>query len=324
METIKTVRTFFALGTANSILAFGSESERAVNAAIHRTAEIHNRMSVFQPDSDVFRLNEAAGRESVRIHPDTASLLLLAKKCARMTGGAFDITLRPLSSLWGIGKKGSFIPPAGEIKKALALAGTGDLVVDTKAGTARLARHGQSTDLGGLAKGYAGDEVRRILTEHGVQNALVNLGGNIVALGKNPAGVPWRVGVQNPLLPRGESLAALDAQNISVVTSGMGERFFMKGGRLYHHILDPRTGMPAKSGLLSATVLGRSGAVADALATALFILDPNEGLSLLRRDPEGFFSENGVQALLVSEDLSIIATPGLPGVAAPGSLKEAH
>lgn len=311
MEQAKAARTFLALGTINSIHAYGSGAKAAADAAMQRVLQIHGRMSAFQEGSDVEALNAAAGTRAVPLHPDTVFLLALAQKCARVTNGVFDITLRPLSSLWGVGKNGSSIPPEGKIKEALSLSGMDALHLDVENRLASLERPGQSIDLGGIAKGYTGDEAARILTEYGIQNGLISLGGNIIALGLNPEGRAWRIGVQNPLMPRGASLASLDAKNVSVVTSGANERFFLKDGRFFHHILDPRTGMPACSGLLSVTVASPSGAVADALATALFILGAEEGLALCGRDPEGFFSKNGAQALFIKENLIVAATPGM-------------
>ncbi len=303
------VQKFLALGTVNSIQVFGQNAAYAAKAAMRRVLEIHRHMSVFSEGSDIFRLNESAGYAAVHVHRDTFSLLLLAKEYARQTKGAFDITLRPLSGLWNISKRGNFIPPDTQIRKTLACTGLGRLQLFEDTMSARLTRPGMSVDLGGIAKGYAGDEVKRILVEHGCVSALVNLGGNIMALGNNPQGEPWRIGVQNPLRPRGEALFSLDISDASVVTSGVGERFFMKDGKRYHHILDPRTGKPAQKGLLSVTVISPSGTAADALATAFFVLGSKKGLSLLKRDPENFFKKTKTQALFVSEELRLAATP---------------
>jgi thiamine biosynthesis lipoprotein len=311
MRSTQTGRTFFALGTMNSISTFESGGDAAADEAMARVLQIHSRMSAFQLNSDICRLNAAAGIRPVSLHPDTAALLLLAKTCARITNGAFDITLRPLCELWSVGKRASFIPLPSQIKDGLMQKGIEDLKIDHSSSTAFLARPGMAVDLGGIAKGYAGDEIRRILLAHGIQNALINLGGNIVAMGESPKRRPWRVGVQNPLMPRGNSLVSLDIRDSSVVTSGVGERFFIKDKKRFHHILDPHIGMPAQSGLLSVTVSSPSGVLADALSTALFVLGPKEGLSLLKDDAEGFFSDAGIQALFLTEDLSIIKTPGL-------------
>jgi thiamine biosynthesis lipoprotein len=308
-QTDNSVQKFLALGTVNSIQVFGHNAAYAARAAMQRVLDIHRRMSVFSEGSDIFRLNASAGCAAVHVHPDTFSLLLLAKEYTRKTKGAFDITLRPLSALWDVSKRGDFIPPDAQIKKTLACTGPGRLELFPNTMSARLARPGMSVDLGGIAKGYAGDEVKRILAEHGCENARINLGGNIVALGRNPQGEPWRIGVQNPLRPRGKTLLSLDIQNASVVTSGTGERFFMKDGKRYHHILDPKTGKPAQKGLLSVTVVSLSGTAADALATALFVLGAKKGLSLLRRDPGNFFKETKTQVLFVSEELNMSATP---------------
>jgi thiamine biosynthesis lipoprotein len=146
---------------------------------------------------------------------------------------------------------------------------------------ARLSRPGQAVDLGGIAKGFAGDALMGVFRRHGVRSAFVNFGGGVSVLGARPDGAPWRVGVRHP---REEGLiGALQVTECAVVTSGDYERCFFAGGRRYHHLIDPRTGYPADSGLISVTVVADSGITADALSTAAFIAGPDAGLRLIGR-----------------------------------------
>lgn len=302
-----TSKTFIALGTMNTIQAFGPGNNNAVELAADRVCEINGRMSVYQENSDIWKLNAQAGKGPQKVHPDTLYLLSLAKKYSQLTAGAFDSTIRPLAALWNIGKKGDLIPSSNEIEKALSHTGFDDLAVYPDESAAELKRPGMSADLGGIAKGYAGDEVKRILTENGVASALINLGGNIVTIGTQPDGKPWRIGIQNPLRPRGESLISLEPSDCSIVTSAVNERFFMKNGKRYHHILDPRTGAPVQSGLLSVTVICPSGVHADALSTALFVL----GLKKHSEFGTLLLENAGAEAVYITERLELFLTPGL-------------
>lgn len=303
LQTARLIRRFEALGTLNEIIVFGEDS-RALEPAEARVREIDARMSVFRAESDIALLNAAAGKAAVPVHAETLRLLEYAKQFAVFSGGAFDVTIRPLTALWGIGEKEERIPDAWEIRRVRRRVGSCALACDARRGTAFLKKAGQAVDLGGIAKGYAADEVKRILREHGVQNALVNLGGNIAVLGARPDGHPWSIGVQNPAAARGADLGILQIAAGSVVTSGVNERFFIQNGRRFHHLIDPRTGRPAQSGLLSVTVLCARSMDADALSTALFVLGVR-GLPLLRK--------YGAEAVFAMGNGQLFTTKGLAG-----------
>ncbi|MBP1745349.1 MAG: ApbE family lipoprotein, partial [Firmicutes bacterium] len=157
--------------------------------------------------------------------------------------------------------------------------------------------------LGGIAKGYAADEVRRILLQHKVSNALINLGGNIAAMGLREDGMPWQIGIQNPLSARGEYIGTIEAADQTIVTSGSNEQFFIRDGVRYHHIIDPRTGCPADSGLLSVTAICRDSADADALTTAIFVSGISESVNMLK--------SADAQAIFVTESKDLFLTDGL-------------
>ena len=296
---------FIALGTYNSITAFGHADEKTLEEATDRVIALDQKLSVFRQDSEIAMLSRTAGQGLQQISPDTFFILKHAAALSKASAGAFDVTLRPVIQLWGIGKKGNFIPEITQIRSLLQLVDYNDILLDETHCSAALARPGQAIDLGGIAKGYAADEVLRILLSGGVHSALVNLGGNIVVIGTRPDGQPWQIGVQNPLAPRGEFFAKLAVKDKTVVTSACNERFFVKDGILYHHILDPKTGMPAKNGLLSVTAVCDRSIDADALTTAVFVLGPDKGTELLR--------DFGAQAVFVTDKNQIFATDGLAG-----------
>lgn len=297
-------KTFYALGTVNAVKIYGSEDVSAVDAAIARVREIESRMSAFLPGSDLSLLRNSAGRGLTEIHRDTFRVLQKAVSFGAMTGGAFDVTIRPLAELWGINKKNDFIPSEDEIRYALSLVDYRDLQLDQNLWSAALARPGQALDLGSIAKGFAADEVRQVLHGRGVKSAVINLGGNVMALGGRPDGAPWRIGIQNPLAPSGQPIGilSLDGGN-AVVTSGSNERFFIRNGKRYHHLLDPRTGEPVQNSLLSATVVCACSADADAATTALFLLGAEEAEPILRKIR--------AEAILIFNDLSVTVTDGL-------------
>ena len=289
-RTEKYEKTFLALGTMNVISAYGKNSKQAVDSACERVQEIHGRMSLYEKDSDVAKINCNAGREAQEIHADTFSLLKRSAEFSVLSGGAFDITIRPLTELWGFGKKKNYVPAKDEIERALPLVNYRDLLLDEEHCTAYLVKAGQSIDLGGIAKGYAADEAKRILMQHKISDALINLGGNIVAMGHREDGLPWRIGVQNPLSARGEYIGTIEASDKTIVTSGSNEQFFIRDGVRYHHIIDPRTGYPADSELLSVTVICSSSTDADGLTTGIFVSGISDSMTLLKNaDAQAIF-----------------------------------
>lgn len=297
-------KTFFALGTVNAVKIYGSKDVSAVDAAIARIHEIEDRMSAFLPDSDLAVLRKNAGHGLNEIHRDTFRVLQKAASFGALTDGAFDVTIRPLTELWGINKKDSRIPSQEEIRIARSLVDYRDLQLDQNLWSAALARRGQALDLGSIAKGFAADEAGQVLLGRGIKCAVINLGGNVLTLGKRPGGTPWRIGVQNPLAPSGQPIGILSVDGgTSVVTSGSNERFFIREGKRYHHLLDPRTGEPAQNSLLSVTVLCPCSADADAATTALFLLGPEKAEPLLRKIR--------AEAIFIANDLSFTVTRGL-------------
>ncbi|HEX9063303.1 MAG TPA: FAD:protein FMN transferase [Clostridia bacterium] len=296
-------RSFYSLGTVNHIRIYGCEDEELIDAAVKRVLEIDDFMSAFKPYSYVSRLNYNSGREYVNINTDTLTLLNRSVEFSRMSRGAFDITIRPLIELWGIGKKQNYIPCEQELKSIMKLINYNDLLIDNENCHAALRCPGQAIDLGGIAKGYAADEVKRILISCNVKSALINLGGNILTIGGRPDGKPWQIGVQNPLAVTGQFAGILSIKDKTVVTSGSNEKFFIKDNVRYHHILDPRTGKPANTSYLSVTAVCDSSTDADALTTSLFILGPQLGQAMLKK--------LNAEAIFITENLDVIVTDGL-------------
>ncbi len=300
VKTAECIRsTWEGFGTVNGLCIYGTDRTELLDRVKQRMQDLECKLSVFRPDSEIWALNRSAGKQPVPVSRETFRILAAAKECSALSGGAFAVTVRPLTALWKIGKPGSALPEPEKIGAAKALINDSALILDAAAQTAFLSIPGQGVDLGGIAKGYAADEIRSLLTREGVTSALINLGGNIVAVGAGSDGRPWQIGIQNPASVRGEVLGTVAVVNKTMVTSGRNEHFFLKDGICYHHLMDPRTGRPALSGLLSVTVIGENSMEADALSTAAFVLGLREGMALLNRcRAEAVFATDDYQIFL--------------------------
>lgn len=296
--------TRFLMGTTCTITLYERPPEGIFDRLFDRLEQIDQRMSVQREESEVNAVNRAAGRDPVRVSPDTFTVIARGLEFSRLSGGAFDITVGPLVRLWGIGTEQARVPSPQEIRQALRLVGYGGLVLNEAERTVYLERAGMSLDLGAIAKGYAADECVRLLRQAGVKHAIVALGGNIYALDHKPGGSPWRIGIQGPQANRGVAMGILTVADRSVVTSGPYERYFEQDGVLYHHILDTRTGYPARSGLSSTTIVSADSTAADALSTATFVLGVERGLALVR-------GLKGVEAVFLTEGHRAYSTPGI-------------
>jgi len=294
------VRARMLMGTVVEIKVDGPDAERfeaAVTEAFNAMERIERLMSPHVPDSDVSRLASAAG--PVRFAPETLEVLQIALEVADVSAGAFDPTLGRLVRLWGFAEGAPRLPEPAEIQAAVAGPGTTGLEIVGRL-VSKESPH-VVLDLGGVAKGYAIDRAVEVLAAAGAGHAAVNAGGDMRLLGDRH-GRPWKIGIQHPRQP-GNVLGVLELSDRAVVTSGDYERAFEQGGVRYHHILDPRTGYPADR-CQAVTVVADHAAIADALATAVFVLGPESGMALLNSFP-------GTEGLIVAADGQIATTSGL-------------
>lgn len=294
----------FLMDTYVSIRAFGQGARDAVLAAFDEMRRIEAMTSRFVPTSDVSRVNQAAGLDPVQVSDETFMLLEKARECSELSGGAFDVTVGPIVDAWGFGTGSPRVPDPAVLAKAQSLVDFRAMELDPVQKTARLAAPGMSIDLGGIAKGYAADRAAAVLRERGVKHALIDAGGNIVAVGTRPDGSPWHIGIRDP---RGSSPTdtigpVVKVEDEAVVTSGDYERFFIEDGHRYHHIFDPKTGRPADRAQ-SATIIASNSLDADMLSTAVFVLGPVEGPKILT-------GLDGVSAMVVGPDGHLTFSPG--------------
>jgi thiamine biosynthesis lipoprotein len=231
------------------------------------------------------RLNAAAGEAAVHVERETMEVLVAAQTMAAQSGGVFDVTMGAMGGLWHFDEDlDPVIPSAEAIAQRRKHVGFGDLVLDVNAGTARLMRAGMSVNLGGIAKGYAVDVMRRVLNNAGLRNVLIQAGGDLLVSGRKRDDA-WRVGIRDPRDPAPDAyFAVAPITDHAFSTAGDYERAFIRDGKRYHHILDPRTGYPADA-CRSVTVFAPSALIADALDDAIFILGPEHGLALLANYP---------------------------------------
>jgi len=246
-------------------------------------------LSNHNPQSEIAGLNASGAAEATAVSEEVFALLERAEGIRVASAGAFDVTVGPLVELWAF-DQGGRVPEDAAIASSLASVGGTRLELDEKAGTVRFLAEGMKIDLGAIGKGYAVDRAAAILESAGIESAIIDAGGDIRLLGSRPGKDFWRIRVKHPRKVS-RPLVDLDLAETAIVTSGDYERFFMVGETRYHHILDPRTGMPARL-CQSVTVVAPDTAGADAYATAAFVLGPEEGLRYLRSLP-------GVEGIIV-------------------------
>lgn len=262
------------MNTVVSVTAYGDKADEAVKAAFDEVKRIEKLLSCHIEDSEISKVNKSAHINPVEVSPETAEVLKKALLFCQKTKGAFDISIKPLSDLWNIKAEKPEVPSDEQIKNTLSFVGYENISLDGN--LVSFKKEGVQIDLGGAAKGYCADRVREVLKSFGVKNALIDLGGNIYALGKNEQGGSWRIGLQKPGGKRGEYFSIEELSDKTAVTSGSYERYFEKDGKIYHHILDRSTGKPADSGLISVTVISKNSFEADMLSTAIFVMGAEE------------------------------------------------
>ena len=292
--------SFFSMDTYMEITAYGSSGEAAAASCRDEIYRLEALLSVTDGTSDVGRINASGVAD---VSPDTAEIIEYAKQLGAETGGALDITVYPVLKAWGFTTGDYGIPDGETLNTLLQRVDFTQIQTEDGALPTVTVPSGVQLDLGALAKGYASDKAAGILRDSGVTSALINLGGNIMTIGGSPNGSPWKIGIRNPFSPD-ESIGVTEVADKAVVTSGSYERSFTAGGRTYHHIIDPATGYPAESGLVSVTVIGDSGIMCDALSTALFVMGAEKAAEYHRE-------KGGFDMILVTVEGEILITGGI-------------
>lgn len=288
----------FAMDTAMTLTTYGDHAGEALEAAKSEIERLDALFSISSESGDIYALNRD---HAATLHEDTRALLSRALEVSASTGGIFDCTIEPVMDAWGFTTQNYRVPSADELQQLLTR-------VDYK----QVQQNGSDVsipadvqvDLGGIAKGYTSDRIMQVFADNGVTSGIVSLGGNVQALGCKPDGSKWRVAVQDPN-DEGENFAVVEIADEAVITSGGYQRYFEDNGRTYHHIIDPRTGTPADSGVISSTIISHDGTLADGLSTSLFIMGVDDALDYWRAHSDEF------DAILMDENGTVYVTDGI-------------
>ena len=275
--------TFMAMDTVISITCYGKESKEAVEAVRSEITRLDNLFSVGNNESDISRINSTFSAE---VSTETVELINISNEIYDRTGGTFCISVRPLMKLWGFEDGKLNIPDENEISAVLKTIAQDDIVINNGIVTIP---EGSGIDFGGIAKGYAGEKITKILEQYDVRYAVASLGGNIQCYGKKKDGSPFKIAIKNPNPDRGEIIGAVNVDAKSVVTSGAYERFFTdEDGRIYCHIINPKTGHPVESDITSITIISENGTYADALSTACFVMGKDNTIKFWKEHKNEF------------------------------------
>ncbi len=290
--------TVFAMDTVMAFTVYGHpELQEPMSQLVSR---LESLWSVTDADSEICALNQDG---QAALSPETENLLGKGLELCQRSGGALDLSIYPVVRSWGFTTGAYQVPEENSLKALCAAVDYRKIALDIQNHTVSLPK-GMEIDLGSIAKGYTGDCLAEMLRQAGVTSALLNLGGNVQAIGAKSDGSPWKVGIRNPL---GEgNLGVVQIKNQAVVTSGGYERYFEQDGKTYWHIMDPETGRPADNGLVSVTVIGDEGVVCDAFSTALFVMGLDRAAELWR-------GSNDFEAVFVDKNGNVSITEGLEG-----------
>ena len=325
----------FAFDTTYSITVFQGGSQEVLDGCISKCGEYERIFSRTSPDSEVYQVNEIEklygqfreeaairknrsekNRMDFQIREDGSLACEISRELydilerglhyGEVSGGAFDITIAPVSSLWDFKGEGKEVPREEKIREAVGKVSYQKIRLEE--GRVVFRESGMALDLGGIAKGYIADALKEYLTENGVESGIINLGGNVLCIGKKPGGEPFRIGVQQPFADRNETVAAVRAEDLSVVSSGIYERYFQDGeGGLYHHILNPKTGYPYDNDLMAVTILSEKSVDGDGLSTTCFSMGLERGMDFID-------SLEGVEAVFIDDHLVVEVSSGLEDV----------
>lgn len=292
-------KSLFAMDTYMTMTAYGDRAPEALDAAEKEIRRIEELISTGIETSEISRCNQ---EREADLSEDTSYLIRRSVELCKDTGGLFDITVYPLMKAWGFTDQNYRIPDDSELSDLLSTMGADEIRLDKRHVT--LEKPGTELDLGGIAKGYTSGRVMDIFRDYGIEHAVISLGGNVQTLNDKPDGSCWKVAVEDPA-DTSDYIGVIQVKNKAVITSGSYERYFMKDGKIWHHIIDPRTGYPADSGLVSVTIVSEDGTLADGLSTALFIMGKEKAADYWRAHSDSF------DMVLVEEDGTVSVSEGI-------------
>lgn len=296
--------TAFKLNTVVTVNIYDSTDETLLDEVLALCDQYEKLFSRTMESSEIYQLNHGTLPKEGNyflLSSETARLISKGLEYGKLSNGAFDIAIEPISSLWDFTSEEKIIPKQEDITSALPLVNYENVLLEEN--KLEFKQDGMGLDLGAIAKGYIADKMKEFLIEKGVKSATINLGGNVLCIGSRPDGTPFRIGIQKPFAKRSETAAVLDITDKSVVSSGVYERYFEKGGHLYHHILNPDTGYPYENHLVSVTIISDKSVDGDGLSTSCFALGLEKGMALINSLPD-------VQAVFITDDYEMHFSEG--------------
>lgn len=296
--------TSFALDTFVNITIYDSKDKQILDSALELCNYYEDIFSAHRESSELYKLNHRTS-DSVEISDDLADLIKKGLYYSKLSNGSFDISIEPVKELWDFKSEHPSLPDESAL--AAAVKAVDYTAISLSGNTITFSDPNTRIDLGAIAKGYIADKIKDYLISKGVKSAIINLGGNVLCVGKKPNGEDFNVGLQMPFAKREETIGVVKGSDLSVVTSGVYERFIEVDGKEYHHILNPKTGYPYENGLLGVSIVSKYSVDGDALSTSCFALGLDKGIELLD-------SIEGVYGYFILNDLSVVASSSAPAL----------
>ena len=294
-------KDIFAMDTYMTVTAYGAKAQEAVDEAEAEIQRLDELLSTGNEESEIAQLNQ---NKSATLSEDAGYLVERALELNKETDGAFDIAIYPVMEAWGFPTQNYQMPTVDTLESLLKLADASQIIYDEDTRKISFGREGMKIDLGGIAKGYTSSRIMDIYKANNISSGLVNLGGNVQALGTKTDGSKWRVAVQSPDDTE-DYLGILSVEDKAVITSGGYERYFEQDGKTYHHIIDPKTGYPAENGLTSVTIVSEDGTLADGLSTSLFIMGKEKAIEFWRAHSDEF------DTIMLTDEGKLYVTEGI-------------
>ncbi len=297
---------FEMMGTFIDLVVYHQNGEQLIKEAYIQLKDYATRFTVNQTDSELMRVNQSAGIAPIVVAPDLFELIKLGKYYSEDISTPFNIAVGPLVKTWRIGFKEATVPSQEAIHEKLALVDPTQIILNEQEHSVFLIQKGMEIDLGAIAKGYFADQVKKRLIEAGVDNGFISLGGNVLTIGHSPNNTnkAWNVGIQNPLSKRGDVIRVVPLRGMSMVTSGINERFFESNGQRYHHLLDGKTGMPISTDIASLTIISKNSVDGEIWSTAGFLPSASQSIHYLN-------TIEGIEAVAVTVQGDLMMTNGL-------------
>ncbi|GJL69712.1 MAG: thiamine biosynthesis lipoprotein ApbE [Nitrospirales bacterium] len=298
-------RSQMLMGTVVFVTAVGADersAQRAVKAGLDEIRRLEELLSTWISTSELSKVNAAAGRESIRVSQETFEVLRRSLEMAQLTQGGFNVAVGPAVKAWDASGEGQ-VPSQEDLEALRPQMDLSNMQLDEKTQSVRLRRPGMSIDVGGIGKGYAADLAAKVMQASGATAGVVALSGDIKTFGRMPDQQRFVFGIQHPRKEQGEVLGRIELEDEAVSTAGDYQRYFMKDGVRYHHILDPATLLPAR-GCQSVTVIAKDGVMADGLDTGIFVMGPDKGMALIESLPD-------VEGVIVDQEGTVFVSSGL-------------